>query len=412
MTGRAPAADLAADTSADKAASGAATSSLDPTLRDRVRRNRLMVGTVLLVLVVVGLLAYAGSNRATGRLDPAAVDPSGSRALAHVLEGQGVQVVPVVGAQAAADALRAAGAGSTLLVTDPGLLSSRMGQALSDIPVNHVVLIGSVPDTAGPWPSQAPITDGLPVQVRDPACTWAPAVRAGGALTGGVRFQVASAQSCYDASVLDLPAGTDGLPGSVTESLTLLGTGDMLTNADLASDGNAALATAVLGRDRVLVWWNPTIADPLFSAQAGERPSLDDVLPPWVPWVLIQLVIGVLVLAYARGRRFGPVVREPLPVTVRAAEAIEGLSRLYRRSQDRGHAADVLAQSSRRRLSHDLRLPSTATTDDVVRAVAERTGRGSAEVLALLDPAEPTDDAALVRLADDLDSLERQVRRP
>jgi hypothetical protein len=128
--------------------------------------------------------------------------------------------------------------------------------------------------------------------------------------------------------------------------------------------------------------------------------------------VLVQLVIGVLVLAYARGRRFGPVVREPLPVTVRAAEAIEGLSRLYRRSQDRGHAADVLARASRRRLGHDLRLPSAATTADVVRAVAERTGRGPAEVLALLDPAVPPDDAALVRLADDLDSLERQVRRP
>ncbi|HEY7859196.1 MAG TPA: DUF4350 domain-containing protein [Candidatus Nanopelagicales bacterium] len=389
-----------------------ATSSLDPTLRDRVRRNRLLVGTVLLVLVVVGLLAYAGNDRAAGYLDPAAVDPSGSRALANVLEGQGVQVVPVVGAQAAADALRSAGAGSTLLITDPGLLSPRMGQALSGVQVDHVVLVGSVPDTAGPWPGQDPTSDNLTVQVRDPACTWPPAVRAGGALTGGEQFAIAGAQSCYDGSVLDVPAGTDDLPGAVMGSVTLLGSGDALTNADLGSDGNAALATAVLGRDRVLVWWSPTIADPLFSAQAGERPTLDEVLPSWVPWVLVQLVIGVLVLAYARGRRFGPVVREPLPVTVRAAEAIEGLSRLYRRSQDRGHAADVLARASRRRLGHDLRLPSAATTADVVRAVAERTGRGPAEVLALLDPAVPPDDAALVRLADDLDSLERQVRRP
>ena len=405
----APAAD---PTSAPALHVAAATSSLDPTLRDRVRHNRLLVGTVLLVLVVVALLAYAGENRGTGYLDPAAVDPSGSRALAHVLEAQGVQVVPVVGAQAAADALRSAGTGSTLLVTDPGLLSPRMGQALSDVPVDHVVLVGSVPDTAGPWPSQDPTSDNLTVQVRDPACTWPPAVRAGGALTGGALFQIVGAQSCYDGSVLEVPSGTDDLPSTVTGSVTLLGSGDLLTNAHLAADGNAALVTAVLGRDPVLVWWNPTIADPLFSAQAGERPTLAEVLPSWVPWVLVQLVIGVLVLAYARGRRFGPVVREPLPVTVRAAEAIEGLSRLYRRSQDRGHAAGVMAKSSRRRLGHDLRLASAATTADVVRAVAERTGRGPAEVLALLDPAVPPDDAALVRLADDLDSLERQVRRP
>jgi hypothetical protein len=323
-----------------------------------------------------------------------------------------VQVVPVAGAQAAADALRSVGGSSTLLVTDPGLLSPRMGQALSGVPVDHVVLVGAVPDTAGPWPGQDPTSDNLTVQVRASSCTWPPAVRAGAALTGGVRFALPAAQSCYDGSVVDVPAGTNELPSSVTGSLTLLGSGDALTNADLGSDGNAALATSVLGRDPVLVWWNPSIADPLFSAQAGEPPTLDEVLPPWVPWALVQLVIGVLVLAYARGRRFGPVVREPLPVTVRAAESIEGLSRLYRRSQDRGHAAGVLARSSRRRLGHDLRLPTAATTADVVHAVAERTGRGPAEVTALLDPAAPPDDAALVRLADDLDSLERQVRRP
>ena len=44
--------------------------------------------------------------------------------------------------------------------------------------------------------------------------------------------------------------------------------------------------------------------------------------------------------------------------------------------------------------------------------VADRTGRPAPEVLALLDHPAPADDAALVRLADDLDALERQVRHP
>jgi hypothetical protein len=48
----------------------------------------------------------------------------------------------------------------------------------------------------------------------------------------------------------------------------------------------------------------------------------------------------------------------------------------------------------------------------VVDAVAARTRRAPPDVAALLYGAAPADDAALVRLADDLDALEREVSRP
>jgi hypothetical protein len=48
----------------------------------------------------------------------------------------------------------------------------------------------------------------------------------------------------------------------------------------------------------------------------------------------------------------------------------------------------------------------------VADAVSARTTRTSADVLVLLYGAAPADDAALVGLADDLDELEREVRRP
>jgi hypothetical protein len=48
----------------------------------------------------------------------------------------------------------------------------------------------------------------------------------------------------------------------------------------------------------------------------------------------------------------------------------------------------------------------------VADAVARRTGLTPVEVGALLYGAAPTDDSALVRLADRLDDLEREVRRP
>lgn len=385
-----------------------ADSVVEPTVRVRLRRNRALVGTVALVLVVLALLAWVGGNRATGPLDPVAVDPSGSRALARVLEGQGVRVLRVDTADAAAAALRAEPA-ATLLVAFPDLVSRRMGRALRDVPVAHVVTVGGVPDAPGPWPRALAQAGSLAVEDREPGCAWEPASRAGSALTGGTTYQVADGTSCYADSVVDLQRGTAGVPEGVTGSVTLLGSGELLTNRRLADSGNASLATSLLGRDPVLVWWLPSYADPLFGN--GAPVEITDLVPGWVPWAVAQLALGVLVLAYARGRRFGPVVTEPLPVTVRAAETTEGLSRLYRRARGREHAAARLSAAARRRLAAALALPTGAGTATVVDAVAARTGRSTAEVSALLDPTTVPDDAALVRFADDLDDLERQVRQ-
>ena len=74
--------------------------------------------------------------------------------------------------------------------------------------------------------------------------------------------------------------------------------------------------------------------------------DLSDLLPPWVGIVVAQLVVAVLVAALWRGRRLGPVVAEPLPVAVRAAETTEGRARLYRRRRARGRAADHLRAAS------------------------------------------------------------------
>ena len=206
-------------------------------------------------------------------------------------------------------------------------------------------------------------------------------------------------------------AGAAAIPPVVTGSVTLLGTGSTLTNAHLAVSGNASLSMSVLGRSPTLVWWRPSIADPLMYAD-GQQPTIGELVPPWVLWVSLQLVLAVLVLAYARGRRLGPVASEPLPVTVRAAEATEGLARLYRRARGRQHAADTLSRATAVRLRTALRLPRGATVAVLAQVVADRAHRPTTEVLALLVPTEPLNDAALVRFADDLDALERQVHHP
>jgi len=127
--------------------------------------------------------------------------------------------------------------------------------------------------------------------------------------------------------------------------------------------------------------------------------------------VELQLAFAVLALALSQGRRFGPVVTEHLPVVVRAAETTEGRARLYRRAGARGRAAQNLRAASAARIVPLVGHQRGADRDAVTSAVASRTGRTASEVDAVLYGAAPVDDAALVRLADELDTLERMVRR-
>jgi hypothetical protein len=101
---------------------------------------------------------------------------------------------------------------------------------------------------------------------------------------------------------------------------------------------------------------------------------------------------------------------------VRAAETVEGRGRLYRRNGARDKAAGALRAATLARLVPALGLGrgsgGPGERGAVVDAIAARTRRTPVEVMALLYGAAPPGDAALVRLADDLDALEREVHRP
>ena len=101
---------------------------------------------------------------------------------------------------------------------------------------------------------------------------------------------------------------------------------------------------------------------------------------------------------------------------VRAAEATEGRARLYRRARARDRAAETLRARTRLRLTASLGVPAAAgrnqsSPDSLVGVAAARSGLPHADVAALLFGTTPPDDPALVRLVNDLDTLERTVRR-
>ena len=374
----------------------------DRSVRDRLRAARLPVAVTLLVLLGAVLLALAAREPSSGRLDPRAADPSGSRAVAELLRDQGVRVDL---AQTTARVRATAGPGTTVLVSDPELLADSQAAAVRRTGADLVVVQAARP---GRFVAGVAAAEPSDFEVRQPGCLLAPARRAGPADTGGAAYEVrpgVPARLCY---------AHDGRPSLVQvrdgdRRVTLLGSGVPLTNRRLGDEGNAALALGLLGGHDELVWYLPSLADvPTSAAQE----SIYDLVPDGVWWGLVQLGVAVVLIALWRARRLGPVVTEPLPVAVRAAETVEGRARLYRRGQARDTAAEALRAVRRSGLSTALGLPAGAEPAAVVDAVAERAGRAPGEVGMLLYGAAPADDAALVRLADDLDALDREVRRP
>jgi hypothetical protein len=231
-----------------------------------------------------------------------------------------------------------------------------------------------------------------------------------------------------------------------------------MTNQHLDEEGDAALALGLLGRHPQVSWLTPAAATPDAVSGGG----FFDLLGPTFWAVCAQLAVGLVLLALWRGRRLGPPVAEPLPVVVRAAETVEGRGRLYAAAHARDRSAAALRAGAAARLADKLGLPVRIGTGNagygvgaggggdgpepgaLVASVAEHTGRSPMEIGALLYGSDMThpataqpafapsgrpgrpdsayaqapapgvvrpdpDDAALLRLAIDLDALDRQV---
>jgi hypothetical protein len=215
----------------------------------------------------------------------------------------------------------------------------------------------------------------------------------------------------YGDEGLDSP-GCFGTPGSSAlvrlDDLWLMTSPDSLTNAHVLEADNAALALRLLGQERHLVWYVADATD----TPASDGVQLSALLPPWLIPGLWLVFAGVLALVLWRGRRLGPLVTEPLPVVVRAAESTRSRGQIYRSTGDRQHAAAVLVEASRRRLTELVRLPRGAPLDTLVGAVAARTGRDPWTVYEMLSVPLIAKDSQLVELGQRLTQLENEVRAP
>lgn len=367
-----------------------------------LRRFRLPLLLGLAVIAVVALtVALTPDAERTGDLDPQNPGRAGAQALARVLDQEGVEVVIArddAQLRAAVDRLEAPS--TTIVVISPGSLGRRTGATLRGLlPAARAVLVDPGPGILRLLGIDAEVTreqDGGPVSAACDRPTFS-----------DLRLEVDQrlgfeGPGCFG----ERPALVDAGP------YTLLGAGQALSNDQILRADNAALALRLLGSRPRLVWYVPDIAE----QGAADGVGLRGLLPPALLPSLALVFLAVVALALWRGRRLGPLVTEPLPVTVRAAESVHSLGRLYHRAGDRGHAARRLRAATRTRLTRRLALPPDASAD-AVRAAIRRTRPGTPDaVLAVVDEAfsdtPPRDDRDLVALAARLAELEREVGTP
>lgn len=350
----------------------------------RAARGPFLIGAVMLVAaIVITLLRGGGSD---GAVDPDSVTPAGSRALARLLQDRGVEIVRADALTVVRDNI---GDDTTLLITQPNWLSPQQLTTLRG-EARAVVAIGATGEALTALVPSAREENNLRPDTRQPGCDYN---AAGAVRIGGVSY---SGPSCYGGTLVR------------ADGVTLLGDATPLANESLDEEGNAALAMRVLGQHKRLIWYMPSLAE---AASGGERveKSFYHLVPAGWWFGLGQVGVAVLLFMAWRARRLGPIVDEPLPVVVRAAETTEGRARLYRRAKATDHAADALRTATISRLVPLLGLPADAAPEAITEGVTARTGREAAAVHAVLFGPPPNTEQALVQLADALDTLADEV---
>ncbi|MGW3423693.1 DUF4350 domain-containing protein [Streptomyces phaeochromogenes] len=387
--------------------------SASPTARQLWTRSRGVLLALVVLLAAAVAIAAVRSDAESGSLDPRSADPSGSRAVAELLADQGVSTRLVTTLKEAAAAV---GSDTTLLVARPDLLTDRQQDRLHSAFANsggRTVLVAPTTPSVG---TLAPGVDADPAPSFDttlsPHCSLPAARRAGKAETGGIRYttNAPGADSCYPGDGLPTLLRVPAAEGN--GDTVVLGAPDILQNERLDKQGNASLALQLLGSRPHLVWYLPSLSDDS-ATDAGDR-SFVDLMPSGWLWGTLQLFFAAILAALWRARRLGPLVPEKLSVAIRASETVEGRARLYRKSNARDRAAAALRSTTRTRLAPLVGVsPAQAHAPEaLLPALSAQLRREGQALHSLLFGPPPRDDAALIALADQLDALEREVRRP
>lgn len=374
---------------------------------------------LLAVITTVAHVAEEPNLRDADTLAPTGAGPDGSSRLAALLAERGVVIQPVSGLEEAAAMVDADG-DAVVFMPKPNLIGSALA-AMAIEQGHRVVMVA--PADRHLW--FAPVHAGhsrWASTAVPPDCGLPEAVAAGPATALRHRYVAEGPTvSCYDQGLVRTQVRRG--------ELFVIGSTDPFRNSRIDEHGNATLAVELLAAYDRVIWAGSLRFDlelefeqaefdvrfpELNRPQRGDRDpnrsaGFEDLFYGYPTAVVAGLVLALLVgllLAFARGRRLGPPVREPLPVVVPAAEAVAGRGRLYQRSRGRGAALEALRVAARRRLVTVLGLSAAPPDPEtVVAAVAARTGLPADQVRHTLYGPEPANDADLAATVAALDHL-------
>lgn len=353
---------------------------------------------MLAAVVAFALLTvYLTAPRPGGRMDPQATSPEGAHALVALLRDHGVEVVE---AHNVAEVERAMRPDAQLLIAQTYyLVDDEILRKLAELPGDRLLVE----------------PDSRTREVLAPKVRTAPRASFGGRpdcnlraaeQAGTVDFDLANTYDAVDGADVTF-CYDDALARYADDghTVTVVGSADFMVNSGLLKEGNAALAMNLAGAQPRLVWYAPQRVE----GESDTAATIEDLIPDRVFWIVLQLCLVVLLVAWWKARRIGPLVAEELPVVVRASETVEGRGRLYRSRRARDRAADALRTGMLHRTVPRLGLGTQSPAATVVQAVVDRIGGDPVAIGHWLYGPAPNTDAELVELSRQLDTIERQV---
>ncbi len=380
-----------------------------PTLRRRLVRAR----PFLLALLLVAAVAVATATRPSGSTVPMALDNiqgDGARALAEVMGQYGIDARPVRTLDQAVEKAAQDPDNTTLVVLGVRSLSPDELVRLSHLDVDLVVLGTSFAKLDGLTEVQAAGASASADLELTPGCEDPDAQAA--ATLNGTRGSLIPPTGGPERATGCFPVSKGFaymvVPQDNGRTLRLIADSAIARNDTLTQAGNAALLVRSLGHKEKMLWFDA-------SHQSSTSVWSNPATPAWLPVAMLTLAATTAVLALVRGRRMGRLVHEDLPVQVPAAETTLGLGRLYRRADDRAHAARALRRGATRRIGHRLGLSESADSEVLLDELVRQAGRSAAPTLRqsakdLLYGPPPSNDQELTALAERLDHLESEVQ--
>jgi hypothetical protein len=362
----------------------------------------IVIGAIVAVLGVV-TLAESPANTDKAPLSARNPAPDGAMAAARILRGHGVTVTESDSFATTTSLLATKPHATVLLYDRNGYLDSAQLHSLLES-ASRVVVVAPGPRTLNGLGSgirhAGVVPDGT--STLEGGCAQADAVAAGRVSGKNGSLYTGADAICYR------PGPGDGgmYAASADGRLAVLGSAALFSNDLLKEEGNAALAFRALGSTPDLIWYLPGLGD---VPTAGNPPTLNDLAPAWVGFLGLWMAVIALLAVLWRGRRLGPLVFEPMPVLVKAAETAEGRARLYQDSRAVGRAADNLRAGTLTRLARHFRIGPETGADAVVDAVARKIERPPHELRMLLLDHRPHTESELVRWAQSIEKLEQEA---